>query len=463
MNYLAANSPHELFRRIPQKTVTHIGRHIKAWAKAHNLTYTDERGKTTTITLTLRPRLIPENMRDECWRILRVLDGSFKKLAPLYFRHPRVAELFPFSPREEEWLSVMQEPAYRPGQIASRWDSNTTFGARDWKKGFSFFEVNGVGVGGMWYGPACADLAMKKIVPELQKVDPRFRPVWNHDMRRLLLQLLLSQRQRLGRTRGCVALVMEKASGSNFIEFVSLARLYNKLGYPTLVAEPTDLVWRRQEVFARNKRIDILYRDTTLSELCSLEGEGHDLTAFREAFRRGQVVSSLEGEWDHKSAFEVFTNPEFSKFFTARERLVFHQYVLWTRLVREATTPDPCGKVVDLIPFVLKKQSQLVLKPNRLYGGKGVVIGREVRRSVWQAGVETALRETGDWVIQQLGEFRTKRFFRADEKGVRAKDLYVVSGFFATEKGLGIVGRMSERKVVNVAQRGGLTPILLVR
>ncbi|MBI4372958.1 MAG: hypothetical protein HY585_04455, partial [Candidatus Omnitrophica bacterium] len=46
---------------------------------------------------------------------------------------------------------------------------------------------------------------------------------------------------------------------------------------------------------------------------------------------------------------------------------------------------------------------------------------------------------------------------------VREKNYYVVSGFFATEKGLGMVGRMSERTVVNVARRGGLTPILAIK
>lgn len=358
---------------------------------------------------------------------------------------------------------MMKEPSYRPGRIASRWDANTTFGDEDWKRGSSFFEVNGVGVGGMWYGPASAELALKTVVPELQKIDPRFRPFSDQEMRRLLLDLLLTQRKKIGATRGWIALVMEKASGSNFVEFVCLAKLYQKLGCPAFVAEPTDLSLRNGRVVARGKTVDVLYRDTTLSELCGLEEKGHNLEAFQEAFRQGRVISSLEGEFDHKSVFEVFTNPDFTKFFTAKERAIFKRHILWTRLFREIKTSDPGGRTVDLVPFTLKNQTQLVLKPNRLYGGKGVVFGKEATRRVWMKRMETALREPGGWVIQRLGELRTKRFFRGDKRGVREKDLYVVSGFFATEKGLGIVGRMSERTVVNVARRGGLTPLLLIR
>jgi hypothetical protein len=299
-------------------------------------------------------------------------------------------------------------------------------------------------------------------VPKLRKRDPGFQPFSNQEMRLLLLHLLLAQRKKIGRTKGAMAMVMEKASGSNYVEFERLASLYQKLGYPAIVAEPTDLSFKGGEVVVRGKKIDIFYRDTTLSELCALEEKGHDLTAFWEAFRRGQVISSLEGEFDHKSVFEVFTNPVFAKAFTSRERSIFRRYILWTRLLRETKTTDPHGKTIDLLAFVYKKQNQLVLKPNRLYGGKGVVFGARVTRPVWLRKINAALQESGDWVVQQMGQLRTRRFFRREDDGTKERDLYIVSGFFATERGLGIVGRMSERAVVNVARRGGLTPILMI-
>jgi len=461
-NYRSSDSAHDLFSRLPKAAIQRLSLELKRRAPAFGLTYVDEKGKTAVITLTLRPRLLPLNRRRELWGIIRTLDGAFRKIAPLYFEKPSLSELFPFSNRERDWISLMREPSYRPGRIASRWDANTTFGDEDWKNGFSCFEVNGVGVGGMWYGPASSELALKTVVPELTKLDPRFRPFSNQEMRRLLLEMLLAQRKKMGRTRGVMALVMEKQSGSNYVEFECLAKFYTSLGYPSIVTEPTDFSLRKGELYARGKKIDVLYRDTTLSELCAFEEKGCDLGPLREAFRRGQIISSLEGEFDHKSAFEVFTHPEYAKFFTARECRIFKYCLLWTRLFQERKTTDPKGRQVDLVPYVHKNQTQLVLKPNRLYGGKGVVFGREVGRTVWNRKIQTALKEPGDWVVQKAGALRSRRFYRPEKKGVSLKDLYVVSGFFATDKGLGIVGRMSERTVVNVARRGGLTPILLI-
>lgn len=462
-NYRSSDSVHDLFSKLPKASIHRLSEEIKRQASKQGLTYIDEKGKTVVITLTLRPRLLPAPRRKEIFKIIRTLDGAFQKIASLYFSEPTLTEFFPFSDRERDWLAVMNDPAYRPGRIASRWDANTTFGDRDWKEGFSCFEVNGVGVGGMWYGPASAELALKVVAPELRKLDPRLRPFSDQEMRKLLLDLLLAQRKKLGRRKGLIALMMEKASGSNYVEFIHLAKLYTQLGYPSIVTEPTDFSMKNGELYAHGKKIDVLYRDTTLSELTGFEEKGHNLSALREAFRRGQVVSSLEGEFDHKSVFEIFTNPDFAKFFTTKEHLAFKRHLLWTRLFQDRSTTDPKGKRVDLIPFVRKNQFQLVLKPNRLYGGRGVVFGKEVTRSIWEKKLEVALKEPGDWVIQKLGVLRSKRFYRPEETGVSIKDLYVVSGFFATEKGLGIVGRMSERKVVNVARRGGLTPILLIR
>lgn len=463
LNYHNRNSAHDLFRKIPKVTRTRLARQVNQLARSHGLTYTDDNGRTELITLTLRPRLIPARKNQALWKTIRVLDGAFQKIARLYLQIPSLFEIFPFSPRELDWLCLLREPDYEPGRIVSRWDANTTFGDKDWKEGFSFFEVNGVGVGGLWYGPASAEVALETVVPELRKIDSCFSPRPLPDMRRLLLNLLLSQRKKLGRTRGAIALVMEKASGSNYVEFERLASLYRKLGIVTLVTEPTDFTIRKEEIWAKGKLIDILYRDTTLSELCAFEEKGHDFSALKVAFRRGQVISSLEGEFDHKSAFEVFTDPQYQSFFSSEEKRLFKQHVLWTRLLREIKTTDSKQRRVDLIPYVLKQQSNLVLKPNRLYGGKGVVFGREITRSQWEKKIAASLDLPGEWVIQQLGRLRKKCFFRPNPVDSREKELYVVSGFFATERGLGIVGRMSERTVVNVARRGGLTPILMVR
>lgn len=462
-NYHTQNSVQELFRELSPAGIKKIADQVGRLSRIHHLTYTDDHGKTALINLTLRPRILHSKIEKNLHKLIRTFDKAFERVASLYFQVPDFYELFPFTMNERRWLACLQDRNYIPGRLATRWDANTTFAEKEWKEGHSFFEVNGVGVGGMWYGPTAGEVAMKAVVPELKKMDPRFNPVPNPNMGRLLLGLILGQRKKIGRTRGVIALAMEKASGSNFVEFECLAKMYTRLGHPTIVIEPTDLEMKKDDLFARGKKVDIVYRDTTLSELCLLEENGFDLQALREGFRRGQVISSLEGEFDHKSAFEVFTNSEYTSLFSPKERELFRRHILWTRLLKERKTTDSKEKKVDLIPYTIKNQNDLVLKPNRLYGGKGIVLGCEAKRAEWHKKISVALKEPGEWVIQALGILRTKSFFSPVDKKIKEKDFYVVSGFFATEKGLGIVGRMSERMVVNVARRGGLTPILLMR
>jgi hypothetical protein len=50
---------------------------------------------------------------------------------------------------------------------------------------------------------------------------------------------------------------------------------------------------------------------------------------------------------------------------------------------------------------------------------------------------------------------------RHDDGVVTFDPCYVVMGFAATRDGLAILGRASSQQVVNVAQRGGLVPVMI--
>src|SRR5688572_15468886 len=99
----------------------------------------------------------------------------------------------------------------------------------------------------------------------------------------------------------------------------------------------------------------------------------------RFSFRQNRVMSSITADLDQKSCWEVFTNPQFTqKYFNADERQVFRRHILWTRLLGERRTLLPDGQTGDLLPYVRHEQETLVLKPNRGYGGQGVILGPAV-------------------------------------------------------------------------------------
>ena len=49
-----------------------------------------------------------------------------------------------------------------------------------------------------------------------------------------------------------------------------------------------------------------------------------------------------------------------------------------------------------------------------------------------------------------------------DDGQLRWRERHVVSGFFFSSTGIGLIGRFSSRRVVNVSQGGGLLPALWV-
>lgn len=217
-------------------------------------------------------------------------------------------------------------------------------------------------------------------------------------------------------------------------------------------------------MYCRDTPLDVLYRDVDVRQCLKIEeNEGVDLSALRKAFAHNRVVSSLAGEFDHKSCWEVFTDDRFAHYFTPAQWRIFNRHILWTRLIRETPTADDAGNMVDLVPYIGKRREYLVIKPNREFGGVGVTIGPDVTQQAWEQVIQEAVAHPSAYVVQRYSPPRTKQFPIIDDSGeVTSEELFVNCGFVATAKDIGIVGRASRKSVVNVAQQGGLTTVLMI-
>jgi hypothetical protein len=52
------------------------------------------------------------------------------------------------------------------------------------------------------------------------------------------------------------------------------------------------------------------------------------------------MVSSIAGDLDHKTCFEVLTDEEVAaRVFSVAERQLFRRHILWTRMVTQRETP----------------------------------------------------------------------------------------------------------------------------
>jgi carboxypeptidase Taq len=272
----------------------------------------------------------------------------------------------------------------------------------------------------------------------------------------------------MGRPSGSICLIEPKYVAEGPREQSHLVAYYKaQRGITLHHADPRELRLVDDEVYCEDACVDVAYRDYEIRDLLALEREqGRPLAAIRTLFRQNRIISSIAGDLDHKSGFEILTDEELTaRLFSAEERQLFRRHVLWTRLVAERETSTPEGRG-DLPEFVRRRREDLVLKPNRSYGGTGVHLGASVTQPEWERLLDRALAGQDDpydsWVVQSAATLPVHLFPVVTDEG-RSHDepFYAVMGFAPTDHGLGTICRVSQKQVVNVAQRGGLAPVLV--
>jgi carboxypeptidase Taq len=453
---------------IPDSEMVHAARRLAADALANQIVY-ERDGAVEPVRIMLRPLLVtPEQtayLQNTCGRIVDAL----KRLPQIWLADPEVRAILPLSPAEEAWLRECT-PAFEasPNAIYGRLDAVCDFTGARWQDSLQFLEPNLSGVGGIQMGPLADSLVMRDVVPTILAHDPGLTIEAPRDQRDLFLQVLLDHARALGRRGTTICLVEPKyvAEGPN--EQSALAAwLAARHGVTVVHADPTELRLDGDEVWYGDTSIDVAYRDYELRDLIELEQEtGRPLAAMRALFRQNRVVSSAGGDFDHKGCWELLTDERLAaRHFTSQERLLFRRHILWTRVVSARSTSLPRGHG-DLPTYIREFREELVLKPNRGYGGAGVHLGALTPPDEWEALLTAALASSedpdGQWVVQAVANLPVHEFPVVDDGGrVHYEPYYAVLGFTPTDHGLAMLCRVSQKQVVNVAQRGGLAALLV--
>jgi carboxypeptidase Taq len=453
---------------IPDSTLVHVARRLAEDARASDVVYAHD-GALETVRIMLRPLLVmPEQLsylHTVCARIMSAL----ARLPGLHVRDPDVRRALPLAPDEQAWFDEVWPAVAAAGNpLYGRLDAVCDFTSARWQDSLRFMEPNLSGVGGIHMGPLADALVMRDVVPALQGYDPGLVIEPPRDQRDLFLQVLLDHGRSMGRRGTNICLIEPKyvAEGpeeqSHLVEYFRARR-----GIELLHADPTELRLVGDEVFYEDACVDVAYRDYEIRDLLELEREhGRRLDAIRALFAQNRMVSSIGGDLDHKSCWEVLTSEELAaRHFSIAERQLFRRHVLWTRVLGERRTETPDG-VVDLPEYARRHREDLVLKPNRGYGGAGVHLGASVDQGTWERLIDDAIAAQHDphrqWVLQAATTLPVHLFPVLDEQGrTHEEPFYAVMGFAPTDHGLGIIARVSQKQVVNVAQRGGLAAVLV--
>jgi len=425
----------------------------------------DEKGRLSPINVELMPWFVTQQQKVFFKSASLLIRGALAKLFGLYLNHPPVRKIIPLTEQEEEWFhEICPLRPQAPQTVFERLDVNACFWHEDWRTNFKLMEANSVAVGGIHYIPAAIELAEEQVLPQIKKHLPGLKLSKLDDIRSLVLANMQEHCRKLGRKLKTVVFIEDRSYQEGTAEMDNIAEFFKKAGINAIVSDPRHLHIGKGVVCVDDTPVDIVYRDCELEELLMMEQEGDSIDAIRQAFAENRVISGFSGDFDHKSALEVFTSSEFLRFFTPRERAFFKKHIAWTRLIWPRRTKDKTGKQIDLIKYIRTNQSDLVLKPNRECGGEGVVLGRAVPNPKWQKTLDKAAKKPGTMVVQEAVRIdKDKIPFIGKDATLRFKERYVVSGFAATPAGIAFLGRSSKDEVVNVSRGGGLIAAFLAK
>ena len=393
------------------------------------------------------------------------LQNALNRLPTLYLGDPVVREILRLPEEEERWLRECWGPSQeRHNPVFGRLDALIDFTSPMWKESLRFVEPNLSGIGGLHMVPTSERLLAEIVVPALRAQDPELDLRLGHDMRELLTREILDHMAAIG-SGPQVCFIEPKYSGSGPDEQEQITRyLRDHHGLSVMHADPSELELRQGRVWYQGTQVDLGYRYYGVTDLLELQAEGVDVEPMRVLLRENRVISSIAADLDQKSCWEVLTDPDlWRRYFSPDERLLFQRHILWTRVLSDRRTVLPDGRVGDLLEYARTCHEQLVLKPNRSYGGEGIVIGPAVTPGEWETALETALADPEErWVAQQLATIPVREFpVLGPDGAVHAEPFYTVMGFAANREGVAILARASQKQVVNVAQHGGLCGVMV--
>jgi hypothetical protein len=455
----------QAMHEIPEPELRGLLGEIQRRARAEHLVYMRDEVEEAIRVLATPITALPDQLA-YVRTVTLALHGALKRLPELYFADPDVRAILALPPAEEAWLRRYWTPAVsEQNTVVGRHDAAIDFGSPDWKESLQFLEPNLGGIGGLHMIPTASHILAEVVLPALRARDPQLELESAQDIRALLMQDLLDHLEASGRTGRTVCFVEPKYAGYGPDEQGELARyIHAHFGIEVCHADPAELRLDGDEVTYQGRVIDLVYRDYAVEDLLELEGEGVDVRPMQQAFATNRVVSSIAAELDQKSCWEVLGDLTLARrHFSGEDRAFFRRHLPWTRLLRPGTATLPDGSRGDLVAYVLRAREELVLKPNRSYGGTGVAVGPATQAAKWKRLVDAAVAPDGErWVAQRLVRLPVCQFPMMGADGrLHAQPFYVVFGFAPSAYGLATLGRASQAQVVNVAQRGGMCVLVV--
>lgn len=265
--------------------------------------------------------------------------------------------------------------------------------------------------------------------------------------------------------------IVHRAGDPQQRELEALARRFTAAGCETWLGTPGDVALEGNEAIVTRRRPDILYRHifarrVPVDSPLALILLGRATVGFQNPINGHLEVKGVLAELSRR--VQAGEGEELGLSAQAIEAL--GRVLPWTRILASVPGQAPDGaKVADLGAFVQATPEAFVLKRSWDYGGKSVLIGRDVAQTEgalrWRELVGHALaEEPGSWIVQQHVDSPLKRHLVLTPEGPAWDRVYVDASTYTASGTVDVPGggvaRFARTGVVNIVGGGGVAPLI---
>lgn len=405
------------------------------------------------ICTVLRPHFYFPDQWSYLTRQTEVLLKAFAKAQQAAMLDPELRAQLALEPYEEALfgIDIGFDAPWTTSRLDSFFDPET--------RRLRFVEYNAETPAGMGYCDHLSDAFLELHV--MKRFQQYYETRSFTAMRSLLATLIEAWKQFGGRYMPQIGII-DWQDVPTLNEHEIIREYFEEHGIKARLADPRELEYRDQAVFAGDFRVDLIYKRVLCSELIQRMGLDNPVVqAVRD--RAVMMTNAFSAKlMAKKASFALLSDERNAHLFTEAECIAIETHIPWTRIIEERKTQFH-GREVDLLPFIKENQDSLVLKPNDEYGGKGVLIGWETTPEEWDETLKSAL--VNPFVVQERVDAVYENFptvingkLNVSPRLVDA-DPYVFQGRTVS----GCLTRLSSVTLLNVTAGGGsLAPAFII-
>ncbi len=404
----------------------------------------------STFQTTLVPMFLKKESMELIEKTSEIFDSMIDKIIGLYFQDETIRDYFPYHEIPQELVHA--DPGYLKATILNRLD--ILFDGKTLK----YIEFNTDNPGGKGWVDMYEDVFAEQsfyrdIIADFGIREERkiTRGLFDAAMK------CFNEFAEEGEKPRCGLVSFREITMKQDDEIVRDFFIEN--GVEANIIDPRDLEFRDGRLFSNGIKFNLLIRSLKAQFYLRFPREMKDFK--KSILNKGAcLVNSFRSILGSEKSLLSFLSNHFNHhYFTEDEVKFIKAHIPWTRKLDETVTLSKEGEEMSLKTYILTHKDELTLKPSWGAGGYRVLVGKSTGKGDWADCLEANVGSS-DWTVQEYIEIpETEIPVIKNNKIVLEKKFFNLSPYVFGGKYVGMLGRVSEKDVINVSAGGGVIPV----